>query len=386
MLTLPNIYESKNLKKLIILPVALMLISIYISQYITLDTSLSGGVTITIPTNASVNRVAIASELSKALGIAQPSVDYSAGKISKVIVTIPNDKNLTNAEFALLSFYSYSSNYTTSNFNLTSAKFSLQANPGNATLMSAVSTASAEVNKSLDGMRTSLAAELSYLKPFVGNVSFNQTNATSMQQIAQSEYQNATNIYKQRIMTALHSAIPFTNYTYEEISPTLSRFFIGQVTGIIIWAFVLLFIAVFIIFRTLIPSLAIIFGAGNDMLIALGAMTVLKIPLGLASIAGLLMLLGYAIDTELLTSIRILKRGEGRVEERAYSAMKTGITMTSSAIVTFAVLYAVSIIAYIPTYYEIAGVVLFGLIGDIFTTWFGNAPMVMLYKKRKERI
>jgi len=30
-------------------------------------------------------------------------------------------------------------------------------------------------------------------------------------------------------------------------------------------------------------------------------------------------------------------------------------------------------------------VVLFGLIGDLFTTWLGNTPMILLYKKRKER-
>ena len=49
-------------------------------------------------------------------------------------------------------------------------------------------------------------------------------------------------------------------------------------------------------------------------------------------------------------------------------------------------LFAVSLIAYVPTYYEIAGVVLFGLIGDIFTTWFGNAVMILTYAKRKRRM
>ena len=58
--------------------------------------------------------------------------------------------------------------------------------------------------------------------------------------------------------------------------------------------------------------------------------------------------------------------------------------MTSTAIVAFAVLFVVSLVSGITTYFEISGVVLFGLIGDIFTTWFGNAPMVLIYKKRKE--
>ncbi|MDE1856432.1 MAG: protein translocase subunit SecF, partial [Candidatus Micrarchaeota archaeon] len=150
-------------------------------------------------------------------------------------------------------------------------------------------------------------------------------------------------------------------------------------------AFVLISIAVLVIFRAWAPSLAIIFGAGNDMIIALGAMVLLNIPLGLASLGGLLMLIGYAIDTEIITAVRILKRRERTPEERAYGAMKTGMTMTAAAIASFAVLFAVSLVAYVPTYYEISGVVLFGLIGDLITTWLGNAPMILLYKKRHER-
>jgi len=169
------------------------------------------------------------------------------------------------------------------------------------------------------------------------------------------------------------------------VTPTLSSFFLSQLRTIIVAAFILISIAVFFIFRSPIPSLAIIFGAGNDLIIALGAMGLFKIPLGIASVGGLLMLIGYSIDTEILTSIRILKRHEGAAEERAYHAMRTGLTMTTTAIATFATLFAISIIAYVPTYYEIAGVVLFGLIGDLFTTWLGNAPMILLYKKRKER-
>jgi preprotein translocase subunit SecF len=135
-----------------------------------------------------------------------------------------------------------------------------------------------------------------------------------------------------------------------------------------------------------VPSLVVVFGAANDIIIALGAMGLFKIPLGVASVAGLLMLIGYSIDTDMLTAIRILRRGEGTPEDRAYSSMRTGVTMTATAIVSFGVLFAVSVIEYVPTYYEIAGVVLFGLVGDIFTTWLGNASMILLYKKKKERI
>jgi preprotein translocase subunit SecF len=37
----------------------------------------------------------------------------------------------------------------------------------------------------------------------------------------------------------------------------------------------------------------------------------------------------------------------------------------------------------VPSYYEISGAVLFGLIGDIFTTWLGNASIILFYARRK---
>ncbi len=130
--------------------------------------------------------------------------------------------------------------------------------------------------------------------------------------------------------------------------------------------------------------MSVVFGAGNDILVALGAMGLFGIPLGVASIGGLLMLIGYSIDTDMLSAIRIIKRTEGTPSERAFSTMKTGVTMTTAAIISFAILLIVSYYTFIPTYFEIASVVLFGLIADLFTTWFGNTTMVLWYKQRKE--
>jgi preprotein translocase subunit SecF len=143
-------------------------------------------------------------------------------------------------------------------------------------------------------------------------------------------------------------------------------------------------LAVLFIFRTPIPSLTIVVGAGNDIIVALGAMGLFGIPLGVASIGGLLMLIGYSIDTDMLSAIRILKRTEGTPTERAFSTMKTGVTMTTAAIIAFGILLIVSYYTFIPTYFEIASVVLCGLVADLFTTWFGSTVLVLWYKQRKE--
>jgi preprotein translocase subunit SecF len=380
--TIPNIYTYKNLKLFIAVPIALMLISIYLSTFIQLDTSLQGGVSITLQTNSTVNPSALASLLVSKLGISSPDVAQSPGGIQ---ITIPMNKSIADAESYLMEFYAYKSNYTTYSFNATSASIGLQKSPTNATLLAQLSAANSGINYTIHGMQDSLASELASLSPIIGSVSYNSSSISNMSSVAEGAYTNAGSAYESKLISALHTVVNFSSYSYEEVTPTLSRYFLGQVQSVIIIAFILISIAVFFVFRSVVPSLAIIFGAGNEIIIALGAMGLFKIPLGLASLGGLLMLIGYSIDTELLTSIRILKRKEGTPEERAYSAMKTGLTMTTTAIASFAVLFVVSLIAYVPTYYEISGVVLFGLIGDIFTTWLGNASMVLLYKKRKER-
>ena len=96
------------------------------------------------------------------------------------------------------------------------------------------------------------------------------------------------------------------------------------------------------------------------------------------------MLIGYSMDTDLLASVRILKRSESTASERAFATMKTGLTMTGAAIIAFAVLFSVSYITGISTFFEISAVMLFGLLGDIFTTWFGNTPLILWIKHRHD--
>ena len=378
---LPNIYAHKNEKFLIAVPLILLVLGLYFSTHIQFDSTLKGGVSVLLQTNTTLNPSTLASQISTKLGTSEPSVVASPGGYQ---ITITQNDSLANAENYLIGFYTAKANYSTFLFNYTAAQVGLQASPNNSTLISEEKIASEGINVSTRQMQLQLSEELTSLKPIINTVSYNSSDINSMGNIASSSYTNASTLYKNKVISTLQSLVPFTSYSYQQITPTLSSYFLGQVEFIIIVAFLLVSLVVLVIFRSPIPAAAVVFGAGNDMIIALGCMGLLGIPLGIASLGGLLMIIGYAIDTDMLAAVRILKRHDGTPEDRAYSAMKTGLTMTSTAIVSFAILFIVSLIAYVPTYYEISGVVLFGLIGDIFTTWFGNASMILLYKKKKD--
>ncbi|MGC8479350.1 MAG: hypothetical protein ACP5M9_01635 [Candidatus Micrarchaeia archaeon] len=379
---IPNIYKSSKAKYYVLVPLVLLVFGLIMSTHLTFDSTLSGGVSVTLQTNQTILPSTLSSELVSKLHIPAPSIENSPGGLD---VTFTINQSIANAEQALLTFYSYNQNYSSSELNYTLVSESLKSQPTNKTLLAYQNENRSIMNKSLAGMSSTVSLELSDLKPFIGAQSINSTDPTYLGTLAQNSYANAGKDYENEVLSALHSLVNFKQYSYQQLTPTLGSYFLSQLEVVILTAFILISIIVFFIFRSIGPAFAVIFGAANDMIFALGAMALFGIPLGIASIGGLLMLIGYSIDTDVLTAVRIMKRHEGTAEDRAYASMMTGVTMTATAIVSFAVLFIVSIFAYVPTYYEIAGVVLFGLIGDIFTTWFGNASMILYFKKRKER-
>ncbi len=382
MFQIPNIYKYKNLKLLIALPLVVVAIALLLSTQIVLDTSLSGGVSIILQTNTTLSQSALASKISSALHVQEPTIAASPGGVQ---ITLSVNQSLANADTDLLSFYSYSGNYTKNLVNATSLGIIYQKEPTNTTITAALAKANQATNASLAQMRGSLQSELAALAPFGAVQSVNSSaGAGEMQSLAQSAYSGASAKYENITIAALHGVVDFSSYSYQQVTPTLGRFFLGELTNTIIIAFILIFITVLIIFRTVVPSFTVVFGAASDLIVALGAMGLFKIPLGIASIGGLLMLIGYSMDTDVMTAMRILRRGEGSPEDRAYSSMMTGITMTATAIVSFAVLFIISLVEYVPTYYEITGVVLMGLIGDVMTTWLLNATIILLYQKKRD--
>ena len=378
-----NIYEMKNYKLLVVIPIALLLVSLYFIPRIQLDQSLKGGISVQLQTsNASLDVRALTAAIDAKIPGAQASISRSPGGIS---ITIDANTSIARAQQYAIDMYNIDGNYSNSAFILASEQLQLKSQPGNATLAAAIGAEQANLTRYLAQMNGTLSAELAALSPFLaGRPPYNSSNAAGMVALAQGAYTNASSSYKGTVVSTLGSLVSFTSYSYNDVTPTLGAFFLSEMRNIIIAAFVLVAIAVFFVFRSPVPAMAVVFSSANDIIVALGVMGAFGIPLGIASIGGILMLIGYSIDTSLLSSIRILKRSEDTPSQRAFYTFKTGATMTFSAIISFAILLIVSYFAFIPTYYEIAGVVLAGLIADIFTTWFGNTPMVLAYKKRKE--
>jgi len=173
------------------------------------------------------------------------------------------------------------------------------------------------------------------------------------------------------------------NSSVEFSGPTLGQGFYKQLIIALIIAFILMSIVIFFLFRTIVPSLAIIFAAFSDILIPLSIVNYFGIKLSAAGISAFLMLIGYAVDTNILLTTRAIRNRENTLNERIFRAFKTGIFMTGTAIL--AVLPAFFLITGLPdSFKQIFFILILGLVADLSNTWLMNAGIIKLYATKKE--
>ncbi len=143
---------------------------------------------------------------------------------------------------------------------------------------------------------------------------------------------------------------------------------------------ILLIIMIIIYIRDSIPAFGIILCAFSDLIFSLAIFNLFGHRLSVASVAAFLMLIGYSIDTDILLSVRVLKRKEGTVYHRVVNALKTGMTMSICALIAVLSAYFLTNSTVIK---EIMFVLIWGLIGDIIFTWIQNAGILRWHLEKK---
>jgi preprotein translocase subunit SecF len=183
----------------------------------------------------------------------------------------------------------------------------------------------------------------------------------------------------------------YSNVEIRQIGPVYGQELQVQAIQALVISFIGMAIVVFLLFRTPTPSFAVILSAFSDIMIALAFMRVAGVELSLGTLAALLMLIGYSVDSDILLTNRILKR-RGTMEEKVSRAIQTGVTMTSTALVALVVMYIVSTYLYliIPSFTQItllsqiSIVLIAGLFADIMNTWLLNTGILRWYAMKPE--
>lgn len=177
-------------------------------------------------------------------------------------------------------------------------------------------------------------------------------------------------------LTSENSSIEFTG-------STLSDSFYNQLRLAILFSFISMAIVVFFIFRSFVPSLAVVFAAFADIVLTLSIINLLGMRLSTAGIVAFLMLIGYSVDTDILLTTRTIKRREGTINSRILSSFKTGITMTlTSLLVVLIGLFLTS--GFSKVFSQIFTILTIGLLFDIINTWLFNAGILKWYAEKTE--
>ena len=134
-----------------------------------------------------------------------------------------------------------------------------------------------------------------------------------------------------------------------------------------------------LMFRTFIPSVAVIASAFSDIVIPLALMRLFDIELTLGTVAALLMLVGYSVDSDLLLNNHVLRR-RGDFYTSTFRAMRTGITMTTTSIAAMIVMTVVSYLLGIPLLPDVGLILVFGLLTDLMNTYLLNVSLLRYYK------
>ncbi|WNY28967.1 Protein-export membrane protein SecF [Methanimicrococcus stummii] len=178
----------------------------------------------------------------------------------------------------------------------------------------------------------------------------------------------------------------FKDIEEQQVSPIYSEDLQRKALLAIGLSFIGMAIVVFIIFRQIIPSLAVILSAAADIIIPIAFMNIFGIELTLGTVAALLMLIGYSVDSDILLTNKVLKRS-GNLDDKISGVMRTGMLMTTTTAAAFLVMFLVSTFAHyiipgippIPLMSQISLIVLIGLLADILNTWFLNVGILRTY-------
>lgn len=359
---LPNIFKG-NYKLLLIPPVLLLVLSVIFMPQLQLGVDFRGGTLVSLTLEQGIDAEQLRADLADE-GLEADVRVFETAVGFKAEVEVPQGEDLLMAE-------ELKDRFETLLFEATNLELQAGADPSK----------TGEYNQKMDALWGTASEMFS-----IAGVNYKKSDITGVNDVDKlfrDAYKKVYADYEESITDPISRHVDYDSISVQTVSPMLSIHFMDTAIKVALFAALLSAVFVFAFFRVVVPSIAVIVGATCDIIIALGAMGLFGIPLTLPSFAALLMLVGYSLDTDILLTMRMLKR-KGDPRHKAHDAMKTGLTMSLTAIISFGTLFVLAYLTHIRTYFEISAVALAGLVGDIIATWGINAVMLLWYAEKKE--
>lgn len=368
---IPNIYEFEY-KKLIILPIVLIIISLFFIPQIKLGIDFKGGTIITLYSDDKAEIQNLEQDLLDS-DISVHSIKQFQTTLGHIVeIEIENEEKISRAEVLRTEFSNIIENASRLEAYMVQTDFQNQS------IINSFNVEKAKADK--------IANEVFLLARYSEKTAEEIESTNELKEVFTRSYLNIKSTYEDNLDNILKRNVKYSSITVDIVSPSLSSKFIEKATFVTIVAIIFAIFLSFIVFRNVMASLIVLTGAAADIIICLGAMGLFQIPFTLPSFAALLMMLGFSLDTDMLLTMRILKQQNGTPKERAYDAMKTGATMSLTDFIAFVALFILAVMTNISTYYEISAVAICGLLGDVIATWLFNAVILLVYLEKTKKV
>ena len=174
-------------------------------------------------------------------------------------------------------------------------------------------------------------------------------------------------------------AAGLTTTAVDQVSPSFASDTARTALFGVALAFLGMSVLVFALFRTFVPSIAVVASAFSDLVIPIAAMNLLGIQMTLGTIAALLMIIGYSVDSDILLNDSVLRR-TGEFYESVSRAMRTGVTMTLTSIAAMVVMAVVASVFGVGLLRDIGVILAVGLCADLMNTYLLNVSLLRWYK------
>jgi preprotein translocase subunit SecF len=229
---------------------------------------------------------------------------------------------------------------------------------------------------------TDLSGLQSYLTEKFGEVNVRELTDFSTQKKV-GVIIEAPDVKEEDLKIALKEKLTFNegDYSSETVGSALSDAFYKQLVTALMLSFILMGIVVFIIFRKLVPSLAVIISAFLDIVVTLAITNLMGLKISTAGISAFLLLIGYSVGTDMLLTTKVLKHKTfSSVIENIRIAINTGTMMI---LTTIAALIAGIVFTNSEIISGMFTILVIGLIVDMISTWVMNAALLIWHMKSK---
>ena len=179
------------------------------------------------------------------------------------------------------------------------------------------------------------------------------------------------------------SGVSVVSHTVETIGPQLGNLFLIQIRNILIIAFVLMSVVIFIVYRNFISSIGIVFASLANIITTLAITSLLGIKISFAGFAGLLMLIAYTVDTNIVLTSKILGMGTEDFRSRYKKALTTGATLIATITIT---MFLILLLSSSKLLVNIGEILVVGFLSDLPYTWIFNASLLEMWFGRRQKL